>query len=296
MVAIVTGIRARLEALLAPPTMRLRPFVVDDQAIGWIDDERARRLAQFSRVFTARSDGVHFAHGVDSHAARTEAMDGVVRTLSGEGALSAWRDERYAVVREFGDPAFFDLERCAARYFGVRTFAAHVNGLVEVDGDISVWFSRRSPAKAIDPGMLDNLVGGGIAAGMSVAATVVKEAWEEAGIPPSIAERARRVAEIRICRSHPLGIERETVYAHDLVLPADFSPTNIDGEAVEFVLADPAYAQVLISHASGPDVVTADATLVVVDWLLRCGEFAPSSDHAVALRAHCEASLELEAG
>jgi len=287
MVAIVTGIRVRLEALLAPPTMRLRPLVVDDQAIGWVDDERARRLAGFSRIFAVTSDRVRFARGIDTHEARTEAMEVVARALSGEGALSAWRDERYAVVREFGEPAFFDLERSAARYFGVRTFAAHVNGLVQVDGDTSIWFARRSPAKAIDPGMLDNLVGGGIAAGMSVAATVVKEAWEEAGIPSSVAARARRVAEIRICRAHPLGIERETVYAHDLALPADFAPNNIDGEAVEFLLANPAHAQLLISHTSGPDVVTADATLVVVDWLLRSGAFAPGGDHAVALRAHC---------
>jgi len=34
----------------------------------------------------------------------------------------------------------------------------------------------------IDPGMLDNLVGGGIAAGATVIDTVVREAWEEAGI------------------------------------------------------------------------------------------------------------------
>jgi len=296
MVAIVTGIRTRLDALLAPPTMRLRPFVVDDLAIGWVDDERARRLAHFSRKLSVTADRICFARGVDTYAARTEAMEAIARTLSREGALSAWRDERYAVMHEFGEPAFFDLERSAARYFGVRTFAAHVNGLVEVDGDTSIWFSRRSPAKAIDPGLLDNLVGGGIATGMSVAETVVKEAWEEAGIPSSVAARARRVAEIRICRPHPLGIERETVYAHDLALPADFAPNNVDGEAVAFLLANPAHAQLLISHSSGPDVVTADATLVVVDWLLRSGAFAPGSDHAVALRAYCEASLALGAG
>ncbi len=43
-----------------------------------------------------------------------------------------------------------------------------------------MWIARRSPTKPIDPGMLDNLVGGGLAAGLTVAQTLVKEGWEEA--------------------------------------------------------------------------------------------------------------------
>ena len=43
-----------------------------------------------------------------------------------------------------------------------------------------MWIARRSPAKAIDPGMLDNLVGGGVAAGQTITTTLIKEAWEEA--------------------------------------------------------------------------------------------------------------------
>ena len=58
----------------------------------------------------------------------------------------------------------------------------------------AMWIARRSPTKAIDPDLLDNLVGGGIAAGQSVPTTVVKEAWEEAGIPADArrASRSRR--------------------------------------------------------------------------------------------------------
>jgi len=39
----------------------------------------------------------------------------VARTLAAEGALSAWRNERYAVAAAPGAPPWFLLERAAAR-------------------------------------------------------------------------------------------------------------------------------------------------------------------------------------
>ena len=89
-------------------------------------------------------------------------MADVARALADDHRLTAWRNECYAVANEFGALPWFELERAAARYFGVRTYAAHVNGLIRLrNGDVAMWIARRSAAKAIDPGMLDNLVGGG---------------------------------------------------------------------------------------------------------------------------------------
>jgi 8-oxo-dGTP pyrophosphatase MutT (NUDIX family) len=164
----------------------------------------------------------------------------------------------------------------------VRTYAAHVNGFVrDRDGALRLWFARRSPIKAIDPGQLDNLVGGGIAADMDrtidvdpVRATLVKEAWEEAGIPADLSRRAVPTGTVDIEREQPDGVQRETIFLHDLELPADFVPRNQDGEAVEHRLVTLDDAARLISNASGPDVVTADASLVVLDFLLRNGAFA----------------------
>jgi 8-oxo-dGTP pyrophosphatase MutT (NUDIX family) len=290
--SIVTGIRSRLEALLAPTTMSLRPFVVDGDAVGWLDDARASRLEAFDDVLSVAHDHIGFVDALDSHGARSEAMERVARQLSSEGLLSAWRDERYAVARAFGTSPAFDLERSAARYFGIRTYAAHVTGLVPTVKGPMIWFARRSPSKAIDPGMLDNLVGGGIAAGMSVSDTLLKEAWEEAGIPDAVAAAALPVAEIRICRSHPLGLERETVFAHDLELAPAFTPMAIDGEVVEFLRVNAIEAAALIANREGSDVVTADASLVVVDWLLRNAALRMTDADQAALRGFCEASLD----
>jgi 8-oxo-dGTP pyrophosphatase MutT (NUDIX family) len=293
--AIVTAIRTRLEPLLQPPPGVYYPFIVDRRALGWVDPARARRLSWFDETLVVGADSVRFADGIDTPSERSEAIDAVARVLSEEGLLSAWRGERYAVVDEFGEAPMFELERCAARYFGIRTFAAHVNGIVDGGRAAKLWFGRRSPHKAIDPGLLDNLVGGGIPVGATVVATVIKEAWEEAGIPASLAIRAHPAATLTICRAHPLGLERETVFAHDLELPRDFSPAAIDGEVVEFRLATVADAARLIAQQDGTDVVTADASLVVLDWMLRNGAIADPGNRA-ALAALCTATMAPESG
>lgn len=290
--AIVTGIRERLEAILAAPQGRYRSFVVDGNPVGWIDDARARRLAAFADVFVVDERQIRFVDDIVRPEVRTEMMGRVARALAAEGHLSAWRSERYAVVREFGDAPCFELERCAARYFGIRTFAAHINGLVRADEDVCMWLGRRSSHKAVDPGLLDNVVGGGIAAGASIEATVIKEAWEEAGIPQAVAAEAQPAGALRICRAHPRGLERETVYVHDLWLDPGFTPKGIDGEVVEFRLETVAAAARLITNRNGNDVVTADASLVIADYLLRCDRIAAGTSDYVALDALRRVSLE----
>jgi len=216
---------------------------------------------------------------------RTAAIDRVSRTLSAEGLLSAWRDERYAVGAAWGAPALFEIERAAARYFGIHTFAAHVNGLCRIGSDIRMWIARRSEHKAIDPGLLDNLVGGGIAGDASVQATVVKEAGEEAGIAPALAAQAEPAGTVHICRDRPDGLQRETIFVHDLWLPADFVPTPVDHEVSEFRQEPVAVAAILATHHDGPDVVTADASLVIVDCLIRHGVLPPDAPDLARLGA-----------
>jgi 8-oxo-dGTP pyrophosphatase MutT (NUDIX family) len=282
---IVTAIRARLTTALAPPPRDLRPLRVDGHIAGWLDARRAARALRFGDVFRQDGDGIALAPALDTAAARTHALDRVARTLAAEGALSAWRDERYAVAQEFAAPPWFELERASARYFGVRTFAAHVNGLVREHSGVEMWFARRSPGKAIDPGLLDNLVGGGIATGSSVAATVVKEAWEEAGIANDLAQTAVATGAVHICRFQPEGVQRETIFIHDLWLPADFTPQCRDGEAVAHRRVDLVTAARLIARPNGADVVTADASLVVLDWLMRQGAISHRSPDFAALDA-----------
>lgn len=292
---IVPAIRARLARALAPPRGGYVRWRAGDATIGWLDAQRAARLSAFTGVFVTAGSDLTLAATLGDRRARTAALDRVARVLADEGALSAWRDERYAVAPEFGAEAVADVERAAARYFGIRTYAVHVNGLVPASDGLSMWLARRSPAKAIDPGLLDNLVGGGIASGYGVPDTLSKEAWEEAGIPRGIAAAASAAGRLYICRAQRQGLQRETLFAYDLILAAAFTPANQDGETVEHRRVSLPAAARLIA-AGGGDAVTADASLVILDCLLRHGAIAPGVPDYPALCALRRAALEPTVG
>jgi 8-oxo-dGTP pyrophosphatase MutT (NUDIX family) len=275
------AIAERLVRELAAPARAYVPFLVGGHVVGWMIPERAQRLAQWRGLFRRSQRGVELIAKPDKCEARSAALGEIARVLAAEGALTAWRDERYAVAADPGAAVLCEIERAAARYFGIHTFAAHANGLVGDGEHWQMWLARRSPTKAIDPGLLDNLVGGGIAAGEDVTSTLIKEAWEEAGIAPEIARGARFAGTVEICRDQPDGLQRETINVHDLWLPADFIPANQDGEAVEHRICTPdAVLSILAS-----DDITADASLVIVDFLLRGGHIARADAAHAALAA-----------
>ena len=289
---IVAAIGTRLAHALATPAAGCRPLRIEQEIVGWLDPARIARLARHPDVFDVRADGVWFAAALAWPGARTEALARVAAALAADGHLTAWRDERYAVAPRFGGTPLFLLERAAARYFGISTYAAHVNGLVRRGDQTAMWIARRSPLKAIDPGLLDNLVGGGIAAGAGVRQTVIKEAWEEAGLPAALALHARATGAVHLCREQPDGLQHETIFVHDLLLPPDFIPTGQDGEVVDHRLIPLVEAARLIANADGDDVVTADASLVILDCLIRRGMIAPDAPEFLALDALRHPSIE----
>ena len=281
----LTALRSRLGRALAPPRGHYRPFRVEGCAAGWLNDARAARLAAMRDVFVVHDDEIRVLDDLDTEPRRSAAMSRVAHELACAGDLSAWRDEPYAVAPGFGAAPWFILDRAAARYFGIHTYAAHVNGVVRADHRVLMWLARRSETKAIDPGMLDNLVGGGIAAGKSVAATVVKEAWEEAGIPTPLACLAHNAGTVQLWREQPDGLQNETIFVHDLWLPAAFVPVGHDGEVVDHRLVSLPEAARLIAMERGLDVVTADASLVVLDFLIRHGQIEQNTPAYHALDA-----------
>jgi 8-oxo-dGTP pyrophosphatase MutT (NUDIX family) len=265
---------ARLRADLAKPRGLYRPLLVAGAVVGRVRNAWVDALAGWTDRLDLRADRIVVRDRLDTYHARTDAFDEIARGLSQAGLLTRWRDERYRVGVDFDQP-LFELERAAARFFGIRTWAAHANGLVRdasepraLPNATRMWIARRSVQKPIDPGMLDNLVGGGIPAGHEVHPSVVREAWEEAGVPPRLASTARLVGTIDICREVPDGLQVETVFTHDLVLPSDFTPTAVDGEVAEHRLCT---LDEVFALASEPAAMTLDATLVAVDCLIRCG-------------------------
>ena len=193
-------------------------LIAGGRQIGWLQPELAARLSAWPAVFNSSSEKVVLLKPAE--------LPPIVEQLAQEGFIPGWRNERYRIAD------LFEIERAAARPFGLTPHAVHVNGIV---GN-HMWLARRAGDKAIDPGMLDNLVGGGVTAGLSIEEVLVKEAWEEAGIPAELARSARRGGTASILREVPEGVQSETVHVYDLDLPADFEPKNQDGEVSEFLL------------------------------------------------------------
>ena len=220
------------------------PFVYQGRRIGWLRPSFAARLETWPGVFKKVKAEIHLAAADELH--------NVLSALQKQGLIPGWRNEHYRVED------LFDIERAAARPFGLTTYAVHVNGLAKN----RMWIARRSATKPIDPGMLDNLVGGGMTAGLTQDEVLVKEAWEEAGIPAELARTATRGGMVKILREVPEGVQSEVIYTYDLALPEGFQPRNQDGEVAEFRLME-------IDEVLASKELTYDAMLVVRDYCSR---------------------------
>ncbi|KAF9541339.1 hypothetical protein BGW38_009834 [Lunasporangiospora selenospora] len=104
--------------------------------------------------------------------------------------------------------------------------------------DIKMWIARRSLTKQTYPGLLDNMVAGGMGFGHSPWYTILKESMEEATIPESIAQNAipvGTISYIKISKDH-VETQPETQIIYDLELPMDVIPTPCDTEVQGFRL------------------------------------------------------------
>ncbi len=242
------------------------PLLCEGKPIGWLRKAAAQRVLVWPGIFKRDATGVRVSESLNGIDARTAAVAEVVNTLHQEGVITGWRNERYAVVTDFDAPPLFHIERASARFFGITTYAAHANGYCGSGADCEMWLARRSAAKPIDPGMLDNLVGGGMSAGTPPMQAIIKEAWEEAGIPKELARKAVAAGTVKLLREVPEGVQSEVIFVHDLELPSGFQPHNEDGEVAEFRRVPIAE---VVEMLRGDANMTLDSALVTLSFLMR---------------------------
>lgn len=257
---------------------RFVPLSLDGLIIGWIGPSMAAQLSRWPELFGCQPGSIALAPAAPPEL--SDALGAVARTLAGEGLIRGWRNERYTIFSPVSGEPLFALERAAMRAFGFTGRAAHLNGFVQGAAGWQMWIARRSHAKPIDPGMLDNLVGGGIAEGMDAPRTLIKECAEEAGIAAELAAQARNAGALRVTREVPEGAHDEILYAYDLELPADFQPVNHDAEVAQFLFVSPAELVELIAAQR----LTVDSALVAMDFLARrgCLRFDPGLERRIA--------------
>lgn len=178
------------------------------------------------------------------------------------------RGELFDVRAAPEGPSLAVLDRGAIPPFGVIGQGVHVNGLVRRTDGLHLWMGWRSKDKPVAPGMLDNIIAGGTPAGLGPWACLVKEAEEEASVPPALARQARAVGRIGYVMQVPQGTRRDVMHIFDLELPAGFVPRPNDDEVERFELWPAAW---VLEFVRDTDRVKFNVNLVLLDLFLREG-------------------------
>jgi 8-oxo-dGTP pyrophosphatase MutT (NUDIX family) len=249
-----------------------RPFMIEDAVLGRVRHGFARRLAEFPEAFVVSDRALALAPGLGDFEARSRAVRAVLLELKAQGEIPRWREEDYPVLRCWGDRALMKMERAAVPLFGVRGFGVHLNGLVRGTGGLRLWVAKRAADKQTAPGKLDHIVAGGQPYGLGVRENLIKEAREEAGIPPALAAEAVPVGAVSYRCERPEGLRDDVLFCYDLELPEDFAPVNEDGEVESFSLWP---MDEVLARIRETDDFKFNVNLVVLDLAVRRGLIAP---------------------
>ena len=156
-------------------------------------------------------------------------------------------------------------DRAAASLFGICSYGVHLNGIA---GKQKLWLARRSIDRPQYPKHLDHLVAGGLTARMQVHEVMIRECFEEAGIPESMAQTAKLCGHVSLFMEDHGRIKRDLLFCYDLILPEDFIPSNQDGEVDSFLLKDFSEIENLITET---EEIKLNCNLVMIDFLIRHG-------------------------
>ncbi|MGD1982433.1 MAG: DUF4743 domain-containing protein [Chromatiaceae bacterium] len=282
---LAAGFFRHIAACNTPVEEPFLPWLIDGRAVGWLRPRAAGHLHRFPEFFEVRETGgdigaVCLRPAIQGFDARSEALRSVVQGLADDGCVPPYMDEPYPVTTAGRDTAVCVVDRCAAGFFGLRSFGQHLNGFVRrVDG-IHMWLGRRARDRLLFPGALDNMVAGGLPQHITMKDNLVKECAEEAGVPEDLASQAVPVGVVSYNRVADRGYRRDLLYCYDLELPMDFVPCNTDGEVESFTLLPLDEVARLVSET---DEFKLNCNLVVIDFLIRHGWLDPASSSYLPL-------------
>lgn len=266
-------------------TVPRRPVILQGPqgavAVGSVAEAHLPALAAWPQWIDVAPHAValHFGGDVDRIDAHWATVNHALRA---HGLIVTWRDEPYGVWDE-QEASHATIERAASRFWGTLTLGAHCNGYAaDAQGrPTHLWVAKRSLSKPTDPGMLDNLIGGGVPLGQSPWEALQREAFEEAGLAPEEIAQAMPGRIVALHCDIPEGLQREHLHVYDLRLPEGRTPQNQDGE-VAWHQCWPV-ADALAAAAEGR--FTTDAALATLDFAVRHGVVAKDDLLAVALGA-----------
>ncbi|HUY68937.1 MAG TPA: DUF4743 domain-containing protein [Alphaproteobacteria bacterium] len=253
---------------------RFAPFYIGAKPLGWVAKELAALLPAEMDLFEPHKDGIALAPRFDSLAARSDALLTATKWIAARHGEKL-RDEMYPVVEKWGDPPLAQIDRAGVPWFGVKGFGIHVNGFVKKPSGLHLWIGERAKNRLVDPGKLDNMIGGGQPIGLTLEENLRKEAHEEAGINAALADTARPASTLHYKSERMHGLRNDVLFVYDLEMPENFAPRNQDGEVGAFHLMPLAEVAALVRDT---DRFKFNCNLVIIDFLMRHGFLAKEKE------------------
>ena len=251
------------------------PLTFEQHKIGYLRKPFARTVSAWDQLFRVTPEKIELIAWGDNIDERSRPWQQMLKELAGQGALEYLTGEPYPVTPAGRDQALFVIDRAAAPLFGIRAFGQHVNGFVRAANGLQLWVGRRSSDRRNFPGKLDHLVAGGLPYAVPLGANLVKECWEEAGVPADLACRAIPTGAVTYVAESSRGLKPDTLYCYDLELPVDFQPRCTDGEVEAFELWP--VERVMEALESGLSFKL-NCNLVIIDFLIRHGYIPPEHE------------------
>lgn len=250
---------------------RAIPLWAAGHRIGWLRRDNAEVLARHSDVFAVDADSAQLLASGDTDTV-SRVVDVVVDALVDEGRVPKWRNETFDVAPRWAEQPIFRLDRGAVPFFGVRAYGVHLNGYRRKDDGYWLWIGKRASNKQVSPGKLDNMVAGGIGNGHGAAATLAKEADEEAAIPAELIAHAVPTGALSYRMAAKHGVRDDVMFVYDLEVPEDFVPSNGDGEITAFELMP---LSTILERIRTTSDFKFNVNLVILDFAVRHGVLRP---------------------
>jgi 8-oxo-dGTP pyrophosphatase MutT (NUDIX family) len=243
------------------------PFYIGDKRYGRIKKDIVAFFMKKSKLFEPQGDGIALASRFTNFTGRSEALMQATHILA-KHFDKALRNEMYPVIEKWGDFPVAQVDRVAVPWMGVRAWGLHDNGFVRKKDGPYLWIGERAADRQIDPGKLDNMIGGGQPMGLTLEQNLCKEAKEEAGIDAPLALTAKLVRTMDYMLELPNGLRADTLFIYDLELPESFTPHNTDGEVAAFYLKPLSEVAEIVRHT---DKFKFNCNMVIADFLMRHG-------------------------
>jgi len=254
-----------------------RPLYVAKQLVGWLSHDFAEELRSWPELFVIATDVVKVTvqekqAGLTDFKSRTGALKIVNESLVRKGVIKQTHGEHYPVKSQFQEPPLLVIDRASASYYGIKAWGQHLNGYVRKRGEIYMWIARRARDKRTFPGMLDNMVAGGLPYNISLRENIAKECSEEASVPEALLAPLKSVGAISYCAETNEGLKSDILFCYDLELPESFQPVCQDGEVEEFSLLPLAEVASIVRETNS---FKPNCDLTIIDFLIRHGVIKP---------------------